>query len=267
MNKFNKIYNDIKSLKIQGANKIALAGLKALEINSSPKAVKKILSARPTEPALKNAVMFSKIADIETAKNYPKDSEKKTTLLGARLIKNNSRVFTHCHSTTVINTLKYAKEHGKKFEVLNTETRPRYQGRITSLDLAKLKIKNTHFVDSGAEEAISQSDVILLGADMVTPNGEVANKIGSEMIAKLARTYKIPVYILTSTWKYSPKKLKIEQRDTKVIWKKSNKYITIKNPAFELVGPDYITAIVSGLGILKPKKFVKKVKKTYSWIR
>ncbi len=267
MPSFNKIYNDIKSLKIQGANNIALAGLNALKINDSPKAVKKILSARSTEPALRNAIMFSKLTDIETAKNYLKDSERKTILLGARLIKNGSKVFTHCHSTTVINTLKYAKEQGKKFEVLNTETRPRYQGRITSQDLNKLKIKNTHYVDSGAEEAISQSDIVLLGADMITSKGEVANKIGSEMIAKLAKNYKTPVYILTSTWKYSPKKLKIEQRNTKEVWKKTNKYLTIKNPAFELVGPKYITAIVSGLGKLKPKKFVKKIKKTYSWIK
>jgi translation initiation factor 2B subunit (eIF-2B alpha/beta/delta family) len=90
--------------------------------------------------------------------------------------------------------------------------------------------------------------------------------VGSEMIAKLARNNKVPLYILTSAWKYYPKKLKIEERSYKEIWNKKNKYIKIKNPAFELISPKLITAIVSGLGILKPKKFLKKVKKTYPWI-
>ena len=65
MNNFNKIYNDIKSLKIQGANNIALAGLKAFKIDNSQKAVKKILSARSTEPALKNALTFARLTDVE----------------------------------------------------------------------------------------------------------------------------------------------------------------------------------------------------------
>ena len=267
MNKFNKICKDIKSLKIQGANNIALAGLKALDLNPSQKAIKKILSTRPTEPTLKNAITFAKLTDIETAKNYLGDSKKITTELTSSLVKNNQKIFTHCHSSTVVDSLKAAKKQGKKFEVLNTETRPRYQGRKTSLELAKANIKNTHFVDSGTEEAISKSNIILLGADMITPNGEVANKIGSELIAKLAKQHKVPLYIITSSWKYSTKKLKIEERDPKEVWNKKNKFIKIRNPAFELINPKDITAIVSELGILKPKKLTKRIKKTYSWIK
>ncbi len=267
MNKFNKIYKDIKSLKTQGANNIALAGLSALELNPSKKSIKKILSTRPTEPTLKNAITFARLTDIETAKNYLLDSKKRTIELTSSLIKNNQKIFTHCHSSTIVDALKEAKKQGKKFEVLNTETRPIYQGRKTSLELAKAKIKNTHFVDSGAEEAISRSDIILLGADMIAPTGEIANKIGSELIAKLAKQHKVPVYIVTSAWKYSPKKLKIEERDPKEVWNKKNKFINIRNPAFELINPKDITAIISGLGILKPKKLTKKIKKTYSWIK
>jgi ribose 1,5-bisphosphate isomerase len=267
MNNFNKIYKDIKSLKIQGANNIALAGLKAIKLDNSQKAIKKILSARPTEPTLKNALTFAKLTDIETATNYLIDSEKRTLDYGSNLVKTGQKVFTHCHSSTVIHTLKKAKEQKKKFEVLNTETRPRFQGRKTSQDLIKLGIKSTHFVDSAADQALKKSNIIFLGADMITPNGQVANKIGSEMIAKLAKNYNIPVYVLTSAWKYSPKKLKIEERNYKEVWNKKNKNLTIRNPAFELIEPEYITAIVSGLGILKPKKFVKKARKTYSWIK
>ncbi len=267
MNSFSKILKDIKSLKIQGAHNIALAGLKALSYNNSQKSIKSLISVRPTEPALINAIKFSKITDLETSKNYLIDSKKGVIREGAALIKNGQTIFTHCHSSSVIDTLKEAKKQGKRFKVLNTETRPKYQGRITSLELARNKIKNEHYVDSGADEALAKSDIILIGADMITPKGEVANKIGSEMIAKLAKLHKIPVYVITSAWKYSPKKLKIEQRNPKNVWNKKNKFIEIKNPAFELISPNYITKIVSGLGTHSPKKFVKKVKKTYFWIK
>jgi ribose 1,5-bisphosphate isomerase len=267
MANFNNIIKDIKSLKIQGANNIAKAGLQALKLDSSQKAIRKILSARPTEPTLRNAITFAKLTDTVTAMNYLVDSEKRAIEQGTSLIKSGQTIFTHCHSSTVLKTIKKAKEQKKNFQVFNTETRPRYQGRLTSQELIRAKIKNTHFVDSGVEEALEKSDIVLLGADMITPKAEVANKIGSEMVAKLARNKKIPVYILTSAWKYSTKQLKIEERDSKEVWNKKNKYLKIRNPAFELIQPEYITSIVSGLGIQKPKKLVKKIKKTYSWIK
>ena len=262
MNKFDQIHKDIKNLKIQGAHHVALAGLRALKYKKN---YKKIISARPTEPALRNAITFSKITDLDAAKNYLNDSQNKIIGYGTSLI--NGNIFTHCHSSSVTKVLINAKKQRKKFQVFSTETRPKYQGRKTALELTKNQIKVTHFVDSAANEYIKNSDLILLGADMITPKGEVANKIGSNLIAELAKIHKVPVYILTSAWKYSPKKLKIEQRNKKEVWEKQNKYLDIKNPAFEIIEPKLIKGIVSELGILKPKQFLKKVKKIYPWIK
>jgi len=224
MNKSSEIIKKIKSLKIQGANNIAIAALEALKHDHSSKTIKKLISSRPTEPALINVIKFAKETDTETAKNYLIDSKNRLLENGISLIKNNQVIFTHCHSSSVTEILIHAKKEGKNFTVINTETRPRYQGRKTSLELAKNKIKNIHYVDSGMDEAISNSDIILLGADMITPNGYVANKIGSEAIAKLGKLNKVPVYVITSEWKYSSKKLEIEQRDKNEVWKKNNKF-------------------------------------------
>ena len=67
----------------------------------------------------------------------------------------------------VMAILKKAKEQGKKFEVYNTETRPKFQGRITATELAKLGIPVTHYIDSAARLAIKQTDMMLIGCDAI----------------------------------------------------------------------------------------------------
>ena len=240
MNQFNKIYQDIKSLKIQGAYSIALKGLEALNYKNDPK---KIISARPTEPTLINAIKFSRTTDLETAKNYLIDSKKRVIENGIDLISRNPTIFTYCHSDTIVSILKEAKKQRKAFKVYNTETRPLYQGRITALALAKAKIKITHVIDSDCDGAILKSNIVLLGADSIFPNGDVVNKIGSGMIAKLAKLNKTPVYIITNSWKYSPKLLTLEKRSPKEVWNIKNKYIEIQNPAFDVINRENIKAI------------------------
>ena len=183
------------------------------------------------------------------------------------MIKNNDVIFTHCHSTSVVNTLIYAKKKKKKFKVYNTETRPLYQGRKTVRELKKAGIKTTMFIDSAAMIALTKTqgtkkvDKIFLGADALLKNG-IINKVGSAMFAKIAYENKIPVYIISDSWKFSSKDIKLEERDFNEVWKKlpKNSKIKIRNPAFEFVPKKYITKIVSELGILKYNDFLKKVK-------
>jgi len=267
---FNQIVKDIKTLKIQGATNVAKWGLKALKQEFNAKSIKKVKDARPTEPCLINAIKFAKVNDVDTAYHYLHNMQKRVLLIGSIHIKNKKyikNVFTHCHSSTVTKSLIGAKKHGKKFSVSNTETRPLYQGRITAMELAKEKIKVKHHVDSAADQAIRESDIVLLGCDMITPNGDIYNKIGSYAISELAKKHKVPLYIITNSWKYSNKKLKIEQRDPKEIWGTTSKYIKVHNPAFEKIPKENINGIISELGVLSVKKFLKKVHKTYPWIK
>ncbi|MBS3172186.1 hypothetical protein J4438_01220 [Candidatus Woesearchaeota archaeon] len=266
MSKFNKIVKDIKSLNIQGARDIAFAALNAYSLKNDSKSIKKLINARPTEPCLRNIITFAQKTTPLIAHNYFNNINKKTEINASKLIKRNNIIFTHCHSTSVTKSLILAKKH-TNFQVYNTETRPLYQGRRTARELAKYKIKVTHFVDSGADLEIRKSDIIFLGADMITNNGEVYNKIGSFMISELAKKHNKKLYIVSNSWKYYPKHLDIEQRNPKEVWDINKRYIEVKNPAFEKVPRKNINGICSELGILSPKRFVKQVKKEYPWIK
>jgi ribose 1,5-bisphosphate isomerase len=236
--KFNKISRDIKSIKIQGARNVAIAGFNAYKLFPTEKSKQKLIHIRSTEPMLKNLL---EIADNLSEKQLLKKLKQNQEIINKKtlgLIKQNSIIFTHCHSSAVLGALIYTKKKGKKFEVYNTETRPLFQGRKTSKDLRKAKIKNTMFTDSAASIALTKSqntkeaDIFLIGADAITKKG-VINKVGSGMFAQIAKANKIPVYVLTDSLKYSKENIKIEQRNPEEVW--DSKKITIKNPAFELI--------------------------------
>ncbi|MFH0832062.1 MAG: hypothetical protein V1886_04335 [archaeon] len=258
MKKFDKICQNIKNLKVQGAESVAIAGLKAYSLVPEKKSIKKLLSLRATEPALKNALEYAERFSVSEALKHFKNSEEKTNKSIFKIIKNNSVIFTHCHSSTVVDALIYTKKHGKRFSVLNTETRPLFQGRKTAKELAKAGIKVTTMVDSAARQEIRKANVFIIGADAILKNGNVINKIGSGMFAEIAFNHKVPVYIAADSWKFSKNNVKIEERNYSEIWKNAPKSIKVKNPAFELIEAKHITAIISEFGILKPKIFSKK---------
>jgi len=260
---FNKICKDIKLIKIQGAKNVALFALKAYYLFPSKKSKKKLLSLRPTEPMLLKVLDLAETKSQKEILDHFKNSQKKINENIFKLIKNKEIIFTHCHSTNVINSLIYAKKHKKNFEVYNTETRPLFQGRITAKELSRNKIKITQFVDAALGIALSKEQgtkkvsKVFLGADAILKNGAI-NKIGSEVIATIAKQQKIPVYIVADSWKFTDKELKIEQRSLNEIWDKAPKNIKLKNPAFEFIDKKYIKAIVSELGVLSYKEFLEK---------
>ena len=263
--RFNKIAKDIKEIKIQGATNLAKAAVYAYSLIPAKESKRKLLSLRPTEPMLVNIMNnIDKLSKKEILDHFS-DAQQKTNKNVIRLIKSHDVIFTHCHSTNVVNALIYAHKKGKKFEVYNTETRPLYQGRKTAKELKKVGIKVTTFIDAAASVALiraqgtKKADVVFLGSDAILKKG-IINKIGSAMFAEIANLNNIPVYIIADSWKYSPKNIKLEQRDFHEVWKNVPNHIKIKNPAFELIKKKYIKAIVSEYGILTYRQFLKKVK-------
>ncbi|MFA5175649.1 MAG: translation initiation factor eIF-2B [Candidatus Nanoarchaeia archaeon] len=270
---FEQTCKAIKEVKIQGAENVAIATIKAYHMNPTNSAIRKLVSLRPTEPCLRNALNFVKkdTKNISKALVHFEKSKELIAEYGSRLIKDNSILFTHCHSGTVINVFKKAKQEKKKFVVRNTETRPLFQGRITSLDLLKLKIPNTQFIDSAMRQAIKKCDAVFLGADAIDSSGKIYNKIGSELVCETAERFGVPVYICTNSWKFDPESIygaeeKIELRSREEVWPKAPKQITIMNPAFEKINPNLITAIISELGVYKPESFIYEVQRAYPWM-
>lgn len=298
MTSFNSILRDIKSIKIQGATNIAKAAVDAIIISAkenkklSEKELlhslkehkKEMMKARPTEPCMRNSLNFL-FEGIDHEKNilqflhkrseeitdHFKKAEEKISLFTSRKIRNNDIIFTHCHSSSVTKSIITAKKQGKTFTVHNTETRPLYQGRITAKELAREDIPVVHYVDSAARLALKDADIMLLGADAVTSEGKVINKIGSELFAEVADKYNIPLYICTDSWKIDPEsvfgyKEEIKKRLSAEVWPAAHEGIKISNLAFEKIDPSLIAGIISELGVYSPYTFIEEVRRTYHWL-
>jgi len=289
MGEFQTIVDNIKTVKIQGAENIAKAGAKALFIISQKKSAlllekarKILLKTRPTEPCLRNVlnyIMFGldegDFTSIQRRVNevmeHFEKSDEKIAEIGAKKINNGGVIFTHCHSSAVIEILKKAKKQGKRFQVHNTETRPLFQGRKTAKELALAGIPVVHYVDSAARLALKHADLMLIGADAISSEGKIINKIGSELFAEYADKQGIPIYSCMDSWKFDPKTIfgyeeKIEEREGKEVWATAPKGIKVDNHAFERVESELVTGVISELGIYHPEVFVEEVKKAYPWM-
>lgn len=282
---YSEIVRKIKNLEIQGAINIAIKGVEAfglkLKETTDEKKLKKymdeIIKTRATEPALRNGLKFcfenrNKLKDpAKEVIKYFKDSKIKIAEIGEKKIKSGMKVFTHCHSSTVEDILILAKKNGKKFEVYNTETRPKFQGRITAANLAKAGIPILHMVDSAGRSMIKKCDLFLFGCDAITSEGFLINKIGTESLVDAANEANIPAYSCTSAWKFDTltitgKESEIEQRDKKEVWDKAPKGVKIYNPAFEISPPDKFTGIITEIGIFKAETLVTEIQKKYPYL-
>lgn len=290
MSLYTDTITGIKSLQIQGAENIAIAAVKAFgeKLGETQDeavlktAVSELSGLRETEPALRNALHYCLLnykndpKVVDTVINYFKTSKEKIAEIGAKKIHDGMTVFTHCHASTVTKILLKAWADGKRFTVRNTETRPKFQGRKTATELAEAGIPVIHGVDSTGRLQLKSSDLFLFGADAVTAEGNVVNKIGTTMFAEFAHEYQIPVYSCTNSWKFDPATIggadePIEERDPKEVWGAPGENpppagVKIINPAFELTSADRISGIITELGVFKPETLVSEIKKAYPWM-
>jgi len=314
LKKIEKVMDDIEDIKIQGATNVAKESIKlfcvyvgsfsdkvsSLEILKSAKKFKEELAnLRETEPLTRNALDFiyqkllkentldsgkESLPAVALAKagdywgkyflNLLHEHKKSVTEHGQKLISRGDQVFTHCHSSMVTGILIEAYKK-RKFKVFNDETRPLFQGRITSEELRKAGLPNTMLVDGASAYLISHFsgkdlDIssVFLGCDAIALDGACVNKIGSYGIALSAYHSGIPVYIATSLLKIESDLkrgayIKIEEREPKEIWAKPPRGLKLINLAFDMIPPEFITAYVTEFGLVKPKDVAKVVKREY----
>ncbi|MCJ7429508.1 MAG: hypothetical protein MUP66_03910 [Candidatus Nanohaloarchaeota archaeon QJJ-5] len=251
----------IEALEIQGATRVAIESIKALEDiaddvddQTLQENADRLLETRPTEPALQNAVRFVlETGRFDEALKHFEEAKTAINSYGAELLADDDAVYTHCHSSTVEGIIIEATEH-TDIHVYNTETRPRFQGRITAEELSDAGISVDHFVDSAAIKALDGADRMLIGADAVTADGTVYNKIGSRLIAEAAVRRDVPVHVCTDSWKLWQKEapVAVEERSHDEVWDSPPTNVSIHNPAFEAVPADLIDSIVTELGVLEP---------------
>jgi len=285
----SRVAKDIKDIKIQGASKIELAAINVIKdfINRSNLSgndflgelvinINHLISQRPNEPKLRNSLTYiwqvankySEIKDrnylVDYIDNYENNISKgneQISEFASQLITNGSIILTHCHSNLVEQAFKKAYDRGIDFEVYCTETRPRFQGRITAKALADYGIKTTQIVDSAVSGYLKKIDFFLTGADVVFQDGSIMNKVGTHTISIAAKNFKTPHIVLTSTHcvesdVFVSLNEKIEERDVEEIWKETDgrpKNLNLRNPSFDIVPSELIDKFITEEGVFSPE--------------
>jgi methylthioribose-1-phosphate isomerase len=191
---------------------------------------------------------------------------------GAALVPQTARILTHCNAGalatagygTALGVIRAAVEAGKSVTVLADETRPFLQGaRLTAWELVRDGIDTTVITDNMAGALMRQGlvDLVVVGADRIAANGDVANKIGTYTVAVLAKEHDIPFYVAApiSTVDLQTADgsgIPIEERGAREVTHVGSSRLTpegakIRNPAFDVTPAKYVTAIVTERGVAR----------------
>ena len=192
---------------------------------------------------------------------------------GAGLMPRSGGVLTHCNTGalatagygTALGVIRAAWEQGRRFSVFCTETRPWLQGaRLTTWELAHLGIPATLIVDSAAAVmmASGEIDAVVVGADRIAANGDVANKVGTYMLAVLAKEHDIPFYVAAPRASIDlgtgrGEDIRVEDRPPEEVTSFAGRRVSAegigaRNPAFDITPARLIAAVVTDLGVVRP---------------
>ena len=192
---------------------------------------------------------------------------------GNEIVPQDARILTHCNAGalatagygTALGVIRAAVEHGKQVQVFADETRPFLQGaRLTAWELHKDNIPVTLITDNMAGYFMRQKkvDLVIVGADRIAANGDVANKIGTYTVAVLAKANQIPFYVAApiSTVDLSlatGQEIPIEERYAKEVVEIHGKRtapegIQVRHPAFDVTPNELVTGIITENGIARP---------------
>jgi len=253
--------------------------------------LERILKARPTASMLQNAVrlLTNNLAVTEVStlddfiasyentrqaivKKIFSDIEESSTIASRRLA-NNDTVMTNSYSLFVKRTIEKAVEEGKKIKVYVTESRPTGEGVKFAAELSDKGIETYLIVDSAVRFFMKEVDKVLLSSEAISANGAVVNKIGTSLIALAAHEARVRVYVVSSTFKFSPETLVGELIEIPEIeiseympegWEKL-KALKPKSPLFDVTPPSYIDAIITEKGVIAPEFAVMMFRESFGW--
>jgi ribose 1,5-bisphosphate isomerase len=294
----------IKSMEIRGAGRIARAAAGALRDHAltvrapvyeafrqeMERAAAMLVSTRPTAVSLPNAVhiVMNGIGNVRTVEEArsgvvqraeqfiqsSQDAVEKIGQFGARHIRDGDTILTHCNSEVALGCIIEAHRSGKEIEVFATEVRPRNQGHITIRTLNDAGIKTNFIVDSAVRSFIHDIDLVIVGADAVTVNGAVVNKIGTAQVAHTAAEARVNMLVATETYKFAPRTvigelIQIEERPGNEVlpdeMTKTLPNVRVRNPAFDVTPPEFIDLIITEQGAIPPQMAYIIIREYLGW--
>jgi len=212
------------------------------------------------------------VAEAKSIHAEEEDSTRRLSQIGAELIGDEFSVLTHCNAGvlatagfgTALGVLVAAKKQGKKIRVFADETRPLLQGaRLTAWELMQENIPVTLITDSMSGFLLRRGEIdcVVVGADRIAANGDVANKIGTYTVAVLAKENRVPFYVAAplSTVDLSVPsgdEVPIEERGPEEVTHLAGRRIApegvdVRNPAFDVTPHTYVTAIITEKGVVR----------------
>lgn len=279
----------IRTMEIRGAGRIARAGAQALGdfavsydgetldgfLSDLSDAKRTLLDSRPTAVSLWNGVHVtvrgaqdaSTLEDakdlvVRNAAEFCRRSEmavEEIARIGARRIQDGDTILTHCNSSAALGTIIEAHRQGKRIKVYATESRPWRQGILTVNALADAGVDVTLIIDSAVRAVMMKVDKVFVGADTITSQGALINKVGTSQLALAAHEARVQLYVCAETYKFSPMTLfgdtvTIEERDVSEVVRPGEVRDSVKifNPVFDSTPAAYIDAIITELGMMSP---------------
>ncbi len=290
-NNSDEIAYSIKDMVVRGAPAIGVTAAYGLAMAKAKgedmeAAVEKIRETRPTAFDLFKAINYMKENnfDIGAANRYSNEIIgrcKKIGEYGNELIRDNSRILTHCNAGalavvdwgTALAPLRVANKAGKKISVFVDETRPRLQGaRLTAWELEQEGIEHYIIADNAAGHFMrnGEVDLVIVGADRIVSNGDFANKIGTYEKAVLAKENGVPFYVAApgSTFDFSianGDQIPIEERGENEVLEVGGvrvapEHSRSRNPAFDVTPAKYVTGYITEYGIFEQSNLKSLVK-------
>jgi methylthioribose-1-phosphate isomerase len=260
----------IRSMAVRGAPAIGLAAAYGMALASDREQAAVMLAAtRPTAVNLAWALEQCREAPdvLEVARRLHREqdeADRRLAGLGAELFSEGTRALTHCNTGalatggygTAGGVLRAAWERGRLSQVWVDETRPLLQGaRLTAWELRRAGIPHRVVADSAAGSLMAQGlvDRVVVGADRIAANGDVANKVGTYPLAVLAARHGVPFYVaapLSTIDVATPdgNAIPIEERDPGELLEGGEAF----NPAFDVTPAELVTAILTEVGVLEP---------------
>jgi methylthioribose-1-phosphate isomerase len=267
-----EVASAIRDMVVRGAPAIGCAAAFGVVLSKgSPEAYEVLSKSRPTAVNL-----FWALDRMKKAKNLKAEAEaifaedlaanRAMGKLGAELIPQSARVMTHCNAGalatagygTALGVLRAAHEQGKMISVVVNETRPYLQGaRLTAWEMVQEHIPATLITDNMAGHLISRGevDVIIVGADRIAANGDVANKIGTYSLAVLAKRHRVPFYVAAPLSTFDDKipdgsHIPIEERpESEVTGYRGARWapegVKVRNPAFDVTPAELVSALIT----------------------
>jgi len=259
----------IRTLAVRGAPAIGLAAAYGMALTDDPEDAAELLrSTRPTAVNLAWALEECREArdPLEAARRLHREqdaADRRLARLGADLFERDTRALTHCNTGalatggygTACGVLRAAWEQGLLSEVWVDETRPLLQGaRLTAWELRRAGIPHRVVADSAAGSLMTRGmvDRVVVGADRIAANGDVANKVGTYPLAVLAARHQVPFYVAAPLSTIDPATpdgdaIPIEERDPAEVLEGGEAF----NPAFDVTPAELVTAIVTEAGVLE----------------